>query len=77
MADTIQTENFESRPFHGAYINRKCLALTCPVEETLGKCFSRRKGWLNIFELNTWGSSTRRSLPGKLGGCLSSSSSID
>lgn len=49
-----------------------CLALTYPVEGKLGKCFSWRKGLLNIFELNTWESSSgRRSLSGKRGGCLS------
>ena len=41
-----------------------CVALAYPVEKKLGKCFSRRNVLLNIFELNTWGSSsTRRSLP--------------
>ena len=72
MADFIQTENFENRPFHLSYIIRNCLAITYPVEEKMGKCVSRRKGLLNIFELNTReSSSTRRNLPGKRGGCLS------
>ena len=51
---------------------RNCLALTYPVEEKMGKGFSRRNGLLNIFEINTQeSSSTRRNLPGKRGGWLS------
>ena len=73
MADFIQTEHFENRPFHLGYIIRNCLALA--YEEILGKVFfffSRREGLLSIFELNTReSSSTRRNLPGKRSGCLS------
>ena len=37
MADFIQTEHFENRPFHLGYIIRNCLALA--YEEILGKVF--------------------------------------
>ena len=45
MADFIQTDLSIL-----AILVRNCLALTYPVEEKMGKCFSRRKGLPNIFE---------------------------
>ena len=49
MADSIQTENFESRPFHRAYINRKlpCPHISCRGET--GKEFFEEKGLAQHF----------------------------
>ena len=68
MADSIQTENFGSRPFHRAYINRKlpCPHISCKGEA--GKVFFEEKGLAQHFRAKHvggggGGSSTRRSLP--------------
>ena len=49
MADSIQTENFENRPFHRAYINRKlpCPHISCRGEA--GKLFFEEKGLAQHF----------------------------
>ena len=49
MADSIQTENFESRPFHRAYINRKlpCPHISCRGDA--GKVFFEEKGLAQHF----------------------------
>ena len=49
MADSIQTENYESRPFHRAYINRKlpCPHMSCRGEA--GKVFFEEKGLAQHF----------------------------
>ena len=49
MADFIQTENFENRPFHRACINRKlpCPNISCRGEA--GKVFFEEKGLAQHF----------------------------
>ena len=49
MADSIQTENFESRPFHRAYITRelRCPRISC--REEAGKVFFEEKGLAQHF----------------------------
>ena len=44
MADFIQTENFENRPFHLGYINKKlpCPHISCRGED--GKVFFEEEG---------------------------------
>ena len=49
MADFIQTENFENRPFHLGYINKKlpCPHISCRGED--GKVFCEEKGLAQHF----------------------------
>ena len=49
MADFIQTENFENRPFHLGYINKKlpCPHISCGGED--GKVFFEEKGLAQHF----------------------------
>ena len=49
MADFIQTENFENRPFHLGYINKKlpCPHISCRGED--GKVFFEEKGLAQHF----------------------------
>ena len=63
MADFIQTETFENRPFHLGYINKKlpCPHISCRGED--GKVFFEKKGLAQHFRV--------RNLPGNHGGCLS------